>query len=143
MVINLELLTVSMVLSLSFELLKKRALSFLRNARIDIESGDYDLALFHAEQFAQLHSKYLLYRRIRDFPKTSHLVRLLRDLFKVYNDCGLRELLDRNLEGFYLLEEAYISTRYLPREYDRDIALRILALCERLMEVFNCLESRS
>jgi len=132
-----------MVFSLSFELLKKRALSFLRDAKVDLESGDYDLALSHAEQFAQLYSKYLLYRRIGDFPKTPHLVRLLRDLSKVYNDCRLKELLDRNLEGIYLLEEAYISTRYLPREYDRDIALRILALCERLMEVFNCLESRS
>jgi len=128
---------------LSFELLKKRALSFLRNAKIDLESGDYDLALFHAEQFAQLYSKYLLYRRIGDFPKTHSLVKLLRDLSRVYNNCGLGEFLDKNLEGLYLLEEAYISTRYLPREYDRDIALRILTLCGRLMEVFNCLESRS
>lgn len=128
---------------MSFELLKKRALSFLRDAKFDLESGDYDLMLFHAEQFAQLYSKYLVYKRIGDFPKTHSLTRLLRDLVKIYDDCGLKVFLDKNLESLYFLEEAYISSRYLPREYDREIALRILTLCEKLLEVFTCLESRS
>jgi HEPN domain-containing protein len=127
----------------SFDLLKKRALSFLRDARVDLENGDYDLVLFHVEQFAQLYSKYLMYRRIGDYPKTHSLIRLLRDLTKIYGDCGLKELLNEYLEALYLLEESYISSRYLPREYDRDIASRVLNLSEKLLEVFKCLEVSS
>jgi HEPN domain-containing protein len=54
---------------MDFELLKKRALSFLRDAKVDYEHEDYDLALFHVEQFVQLYSKYLLYKKIGDVYK--------------------------------------------------------------------------
>lgn len=32
---------------MSHELLRRRALSFLADAKLDFERGDYDLALFH------------------------------------------------------------------------------------------------
>ncbi len=132
-----------MVCLMSFDLLKKRALSFLRDARVDFENGDYDLVLFHVEQFTQLYVKYLLYRRVGDYPKTHSLIRLLRDLIRIYSNCGLKELFDEYLEVLYLLEECYISSRYLPREYDRDIASKILNLSKKLLEVFKCLEVSS
>ena len=40
----------------------------------------------------------------------------------------------------YLLEEAYISSRYIPREYDKEIAKRVLDFAEKIMEVLECLE---
>ncbi len=126
---------------MGFELLKKRALGFLRDAKSDFELEDYDLTLFHVEQFVQLYSKYLLYRRVGDYPKMYSVIKLLRYLAKVYSDCGIDRFLEENLEALYLLEESYISSRYLPREYDRDIALRILKLGEKILEVFKCLES--
>jgi HEPN domain-containing protein len=132
-----------MVYLVGFDLLKKRALSFLRDAKTDFENGDYDLVLFHVEQFVQLYSKYLMYRKIGDYPKTHSLMRLLNEIVKIYSDCGLKELLNEYLEAFYLLEESYISSRYLPREYDRNIASRILNLSEKLLEVFKCLETSS
>jgi HEPN domain-containing protein len=132
-----------MVYLVSFDLLKKRALSFLRDAKTDFENGDYDLVLFHVEQFVQLYSKYLMYRKIGDYPKTHSLMRLLNEIVKIYSGCGLKELLNEYLEAFYLLEESYISSRYLPREYDRNIASRILNLSEKLLEVFKCLETSS
>lgn len=127
---------------MSYELLRRRALSFLADARVDFERGDYDLALFHVEQFIQLYSKYLLYKRVGDYPKTHSIVRLIRDLARVYGDRSLDEFVEANLEGLYLLEEAYITSRYLPREYDAEIASRVLKLGEKLLEVFRCLESR-
>jgi HEPN domain-containing protein len=132
-----------MVYLVGFDLLKKRVLSFLRDAKTDFENGDYDLVLFHVEQFVQLYSKYLMYRKIGDYPKTHSLMRLLNEIVKIYSDCGLKELLNEYLEAFYLLEESYISSRYLPREYDRNIASRILNLSEKLLEVFKCLETSS
>lgn len=129
------------VASLSFELLKKRALSFFRNAQSDYEHGEYDLVLFHVEQSIQLYSKYLLYRRIGDYPKTHSIIKLLKDVVKVYAYEELNRFMNNNLEALYLLEEAYISSRYLPREYDLDIAARILKLGENILGVFKCLES--
>ncbi len=38
------------------------------------------------------------------------------------------------------LEDAYISSRYLPRTFSREVAERALALSERLLEVFSWLE---
>jgi len=41
--------------------------------------------------------------------------------------------MENHLEAFYLLEESSISLCCLPREYDRDLATRILNLCEKLL----------
>jgi HEPN domain-containing protein len=130
------------VVSMSFELLKRRALSFLRNARSSFEQGEYDISLFNIEQFIQLYSKYLLYKRMGDFPKTNSIIRLLKDIVKVYDAKELENFIQDHLEGLYLLEEAYISSRYLPREYDMSIAAKLLNLSEKVLEVFKCLESR-
>lgn len=98
--------------NVGFELLRKRALSFLRDARSDFEHEDYDLVLFHVEQLIQLYSKYLLYKKIGDYPKTHSIIRLLRDIIRVYDAEELNDFLNKNLEAIYLLEEAYISSRY-------------------------------
>lgn len=39
-----------------------------------------------------------------------------------------------------LLEDAYISSRYLPRSFSREVAERALTFAERLLEVFSWLE---
>jgi len=136
-------MSVFSVSSMGFELLKKRALSFLKDAVIDYEREDYDLVLFHVERFVQLYSKYLLYKKIGDYPKTHSVIRLLRDLAKVYGDCELSKVISENLEALYLLEESYVSSRYIPREYDKEIASKMLKLAERVQEVFRCLEEGS
>jgi HEPN domain-containing protein len=67
---------------------------------------------------------------------------LLKDIVKVYDAKELENFIQDHLEGLYLLEEAYISSRYLPREYDMSIAAKLLNLSEKVLEVFKCLESR-
>ena len=42
-----------------------------------------------------------------------------------------------------LLEEAYITSRYLPREYDEQIARRALEFAEKALEVMEWLERHS
>jgi len=44
-------------------ILKKRALGFLENAKDNFNREEYDLVLFHVEQFLQLYLKYLLYQK--------------------------------------------------------------------------------
>jgi len=118
-------------------LLKKRAKAFLEDAKVDFARGDYDLVLFHVEQFLQLFLKYLLYQKIGDYPKTHSVVRLVRDLIKVYESKELQEFYDESLETLYLLEESYIASRYLPREYGKEIAEIILKFSEKALEVLE------
>lgn len=120
--------------------LKRRALAFLDIARINYEKGYYDLVLFHVEQFLQLYLKYLLFRKIGDYPRTNSLIRLIKDVIKVYKEESVEKLLQENMEALYLLEEAYITSRYLPRQYDKEIAERMLKFTEKALEVLKCLE---
>ena len=67
------------------------------------------------------------------------MTRLFRDVIKVYDDKRLQMFYEENLEAIYLLEEAYIASMYLPREYDEEIANRILELADRVLEVLECI----
>ena len=122
------------------EMLKRRALSFLETAMYNYSNEAYDLAIFNVEQFIQLYLKYLLYSKLGDFPKTHSLITLFRSLNKTING-KLKEFIDRNLEIIYFLEEAYISSRYLPRSYDREIADRVLEFANKIIGVFKWIES--
>ncbi len=121
------------------DFLRARAAAFLEAARSDLSRGDYDLVLFHAEQAIQLCLKHLIFSRVGDFPKAHSLVRLIREALKLGGIPGLRELYEENLEMIYLLEEAYISSRYLPHSYGRDIAERALRFAEHALGVLGCL----
>jgi len=123
--------------------LRKRARAFLESAKADFNRGDYDLVLFHVEQFLQLYVKYLLYLSLGDYPKIHSLTRLLKDLKKVRQEDVLKRFYDENLEMINLLEEAYITSRYLPREYDEEIARRALEFAEKALEVMEWLEKHS
>ena len=124
------------------DFLKKRAKAFLESAQADFERGNYDLVLFHVEQFLQLYLKHLLFKKIGDYPKTHFLIRLMRSVMKVYNENRLQEFYEKNLETMYLLEEAYIASRYLPRQYDKEIAERILKFADKVLKVLEWLEKR-
>ena len=123
--------------------LKKRARAFLESAKADFDRGYYDLVLFHVEQFFSLYLKYLLYLRLGDYPKTHSITRLLKDLRRIYREEVLEDFYEENLEMIHLLEEAYITSSYLPREYDEGIARRALEFAEKALEVMECLEKRS
>ncbi len=120
--------------------LKRRALAFLEDARSDFMREEYDLVLFHVEQFVQLYLKHLLYLRLGDFLRTRSPSELFKLLARVYNREEVMEFYRENLEMLALLEDAYISSRYLPRTFSREVAERALALSERLLEVFSWLE---
>lgn len=124
------------------EVLKRRSEGFLRDAEADYSRGDYDLVLFHVEQSLQLYLKYLIYIKIGDHPKTHSLTRLVNDVAELYEEDALEEFYSDNIELLYLLEEAYITSRYLPRTYEEEIAKRILQFSKTAKEVFKCLETR-
>lgn len=73
------------------ELLKKRALEFLENAKENLEKKRFDLAAFNAEQSLQLLLKYFLFIKAGDYPKTHSL----KTLFKLASEfCQVREMIN-------------------------------------------------
>ena len=85
----------------------------------------------------------MLYKKVGDYPKTHSIIRLIRHVMRIYGEQELKEFYKENLEILYLLEEAYIASRYLPREYDKEIAERALRFAFKALEVLECLEKRS
>jgi HEPN domain-containing protein len=124
------------------EVLRRRSLGFLDNAKDSFQRGDYDLTLFHIEQFLQLYLKHLLYKKIGAYPKSHSLTLLFKEVQKVYANDALSEFYSKNLETVNLLEDVYITSRYLPREYDRELAERLLKFAEKALEVLKWPERR-
>jgi len=103
-------------------LLRRRATSFLSRALDSLNSGDYDLAVFLAEQSVQLHLKSILLEKIGDYPRV-HSILTLASILKRLPECkDLAELLERRRLEARSLEDAYIASRYLPREYAKEEA---------------------
>ncbi len=100
-------------------LLKRRAAAFLRNARSLFDSRDYDVAMFSLEQHCQLLAKHYLFYFDGTYPRTHSPTELLRELAK--HSEGVAQLL-RGESYLYVskLEDAYVASRYMPREYDKE-----------------------
>jgi HEPN domain-containing protein len=103
-------------------LLRRRARSFLSRALESLNSGDYDLAAFLSEQSVQLHLKSIILEKIGDYPRV-HSIRTLSSILKRLPDCKvLADLLEEKRDEVRSLEDAYIASRYLLREYEREEA---------------------
>lgn len=100
------------------DFLKKRAESFLSNAKDLIKKGEYSLAAFNLEQTCQLYLKYYLFLKLKDFPKTHSLTQLLRELGKsCQKEKKIEKLITESINAIADLEQAYITSRYLPVEF--------------------------
>ncbi len=123
------------------EHLKRRALVFFRNAMRNFDDGDYDVSMFNLEQAVQLYIKYLIYLKLGDFRKSHDLKVLFKDLLRLYGDCGLKDFYRVYSDKLRILSDAYILSRYIPVEYDREEVQDMINVVKKLMEVFKCLEN--
>lgn len=100
------------------ELIRKRAEGFLRNAEYLVSVGEWDLAVFSLEQYCQLILKYKLLLKVGSYPRTHSLKRLIRELAKV--EPGILILVEDEVNLHYVarLEEAYVTSRYMPYSYE-------------------------
>jgi len=120
------------------ELLRRRAESFLRNALRLIEEGEADIAVFNLEQYCQLILKYKLLVYTGSYPRTHSIRLLIRELGRV--DSRILVLVSdvRNLHYVARLEEAYISSRYLPYKYTieevKDISRFVLEVFKPIVD---------
>lgn len=100
------------------DFLKQRAEEFLENANELLKKGKYSLAAFNFEQACQLYLKYYLFLKLKDYPKTHSLIQFLDGIGRVYEKNKEIEKLKGNYASTLGdLQQAYISSRYLPVEF--------------------------
>ena len=117
------------------KILLRRAESFIRDSMIDLNKGDYDLALFHIEQACQLIIKAKLLETVGFYEKTHSLRKLLSDLAKFYKRDEIRNFIRENYYVLKNLEAAHITSRYLPEEFTKEEVEDALKLYKKLKEL--------
>jgi len=125
------------VQNLSFEeaeILRRRAEAFLRNAERLIKEEEWDLAIFNLERYCQLIIKYKLLVLRGSYPRSHSLRRLIRELGEFNRD--ILSLIENTRYLHYVarLEEAYISSRYLPYVYEEK---EVVDIYRFVVEVFK------
>lgn len=104
------------------EHLLKRSRNFLETAEYQINKGFYDLAAFSLEQSLQLFLKAKILAEGADYPKTHSvrvLLEILSDLVPENKKSSVKEILDKYLLELSVLEDAYITSRYIMREFTK------------------------
>lgn len=103
------------------EYLKTRAKEFWENAIELKEKKKYNLSAFNLEQACQLWLKYLIGKKVGEFPKTHYFGELVSDFAEV---CEKKEALDyykQNELFFDDLEDAYFTSRYYPKTFSNNL----------------------
>ncbi|UNQ73175.1 HEPN domain-containing protein [Infirmifilum sp. NZ] len=121
--------------------LVERSRRFFETALMQIERGFYDLAAFSLEQSLQLFLKACLLKLGVDPPRTCSVRRLLELVAEVSGRDEVRELLQGFAVELGALEDAYISSRYVGREYTREeveLLRRVVEEVERVVGEASC-----
>lgn len=115
------------------EYLFERSRRFYETAKMQIERGFYDLAVFSLEQSLQLYLRASLLKLGVEFPRTHSVKRLLELLYGVTGDKRVQEMLQRYGLELGVLVDAYITSRYVAREYTYDEVMRVKQVIEEVM----------
>ncbi len=102
------------------DFLREKAEAFFNNGKEAVKKKVYFIAAFSFEQAAQLYLKYCLLLKIKDFPKVHGLEKLLFEVGKTYRkQKEANEFLKEQASVIGDLNQAYITSRYLPVEFNR------------------------
>ncbi len=124
-----------------YRFLVERSRRFMESASIQIDRGFYDLAAFSLEQSLQLYLKAYLLKLGADYPRTHSVRKLLKLIAEISGREEVRELLNKYSVELGSLEDAYISSRYVAREYTREEVERLKRVVEEVERVVggsNC-----
>lgn len=119
------------------EHLLKRSKEFLETAEYQISRGLYGIAVFSLEQTLQLFLKSKMLVAGVDYPRTHGvrtLLEVLSDLESDEKKRSIKHMLSDYLFELGMLEDAYITSRYVMREFTREEAQR---LAKTVKEVMN------
>ncbi|MEM0236335.1 HEPN domain-containing protein [Thermofilum sp.] len=115
--------------------LLERSRRFYESALFQIEKGFHDLAMFSFEQSLQLFLKAALLSLGVDYPRTHSIRRLLELVHELTGDEDVKELWVEHSVELALLEDAYITSRYVPRDFRIEEAMRVKGVVDRVFRV--------
>jgi HEPN domain-containing protein len=117
--------------------LLKRSSDFLETAEYQISRGFYDLAAFSLEQALQLFLKAKVLAEGVDYPRT-HSVRVLLEILSDVGAEDKKSIVNGILENYLLelgvLEDAYITSRYVMREFTKQEVERLAKSVKEIMK---------
>ncbi|MEM3713441.1 MAG: HEPN domain-containing protein [Nitrososphaeria archaeon] len=116
------------------KILKKGARAFYRRALESLNDGDDDIASFLSEQAVQLELKSILLEEFGDYPKLHSISNLISILRKTRKHEPLIKFFDENRLKICLMENAYILSRYVIREYTKEEAETLLEVAEEVLK---------
>jgi HEPN domain-containing protein len=116
------------------ELLRRRSKEYMHTYEFHMSNGMNALAMFDLEQALQLYVKAKLLDEGVAYPRTHSIRRLLEILAGVKNDDKLRKIIKDYAVELRLLEEAYISSRYVAIEIMEDEVLRVKRVVNEMMK---------
>lgn len=116
------------------EFLKENAEYFEKKA-IEALKEKPKFVLFFTEQALQLYIKYILAKTMDDYPKT-HNLRVLFQILSKFDSKAL-EFYDEHSDVLDLIEESYITARYIGKEYSIKSAKRAIDVFKKFKEVFK------
>ena len=116
--------------------LKERSRRFLETAEFQFTHSFYDLASFSLEQALQLFIKARLLEYGVEYPRT-HSVRRLLEIFSEVAPKNIGEkaktLLNRYILELGMLEDAYITSRYIMREFRKEEVKKLRKAVEEVI----------
>ncbi len=115
--------------------LLERSRRFYESALFQIEKGFYDLAMFSFKQSLQLFLKAALLSLGVDYPRTHSIRRLLELVHELTGDEDVKELWVEHSVELALLEDAYITSRYVPRDFRVEEVTRVRGVVDRVIRV--------
>lgn len=119
------------------ERLIKRSHDFLETAEYQTGKGFYDLATFSLEQALQLFLKAKVLAEGVDYPRTHSvraLLEILAELLPENRKSAVRRILEKNLLELGTLEDAYITSRYIMREFTKQEAEKLTRTVKKIMK---------
>ena len=117
--------------------LLKRSMEFLETADYQISRGLYGIAVFSLEQALQLFLKSKMLVAGVDYPRTHGVRALLEILSELESDkkkTSIKQVLSNYLFELGMLEDAYITSRYVMREFSREEAQRLIKTVKEVMK---------
>jgi len=125
-----------------YNYLLERSRKFLETAEMQFERGFHDLAVFSLEQALQLYLKACLLKLGVDYPRTRSVRKLLELAYKLTSAEEIKRILVDYAVELGSLEDAYITSRYVAREYSEEEARRLRQVVMRLMDIVGGVVNR-
>ena len=124
------------------ELLKKRSIIMLEDSKEEQSKDHYDLAVFLAEQAVQLYLEAVILNATGSMSRTHTIRDLMGALRVIYPQKAntIDNFVKQDRSFFIRLEDAYITSRYLFKEYKKEEAEELVTFAHKVIEFVRNIE---